>query len=733
MAEPAAGLYVELRALVSKFSSDMDSAVKKVTDVEKGITKVFKNIERVTQAALVIGGVVAVKKFADSLTALAEKGEVAESIADGFKRLGGSSSEIEEARKSVLGMVDSFDLMKIANEGLVRGIPQFNENFSEIAELGARLANTLGKDTKGAIEEVTQALATASEKQLRNVGIIIDADKAYQNYAEQIGVSADQLSKAQKLEARQLAAMEQLTPAIERQAEVTDSVANAHDAFKAALSEATKEMGIAVNNNDELREAWRTLEEQIKKVDWNEIGENIAALGGMVLKFAAEAIPAVQSFFNEFTVGAKVLNRAILEYQAGADSITAAFDKAYDAVASEEKTKKAVQSLTDIKEEAERLREAIGGASSQKELQRYLPQLSAVVEKWKEFGDTAPALKKDLQDVTTLYRQQSETLPTVTQAVITHSEKSSKAIEAEQKSLDKLQKEVEKYRDKWDDLISQGKEDSLKKQIETAIDELNSADFNGLKEELRKTIQEGFLQEWEKAIEVGAVTFEQANAEAMRKAGQEVDELVRDFDRKQEDSFGKIFDNVGSLASSFTTITGMVEDTFGVKLPDGLKKALSVLTEIVNAIKAISEIAKAINSIIGFINGQGGGSGGGSVIPGVDIVPDEIPVIGGLLAYGGVLDSPTVLNSKGKNYLAGEAGMEAIMPLTRIGGKLGVMASGGSGGTKIYIDARGATPGTEAAIRQVFRDMESGIIARAVDATLETVQRGGSYSREFSA
>ena len=62
-------------------------------------------------------------------------------------------------------------------------------------------------------------------------------------------------------------------------------------------------------------------------------------------------------------------------------------------------------------------------------------------------------------------------------------------------------------------------------------------------------------------------------------------------------------------------------------------------------------------------------------------------------ANGGVVNSPTVFPFASGIGLMGEAGSEAIMPLTRIGGKLGVKAQGG--GTtinqNISVDARGSS------------------------------------------
>ncbi|MEY8143015.1 hypothetical protein [Falsihalocynthiibacter sp. CO-5D18] len=69
-------------------------------------------------------------------------------------------------------------------------------------------------------------------------------------------------------------------------------------------------------------------------------------------------------------------------------------------------------------------------------------------------------------------------------------------------------------------------------------------------------------------------------------------------------------------------------------------------------------------------------------------------------ASGGVVNGPTFFPMNGpKTGLMGEAGPEAIMPLTRIGGKLGVRAAPGGGGgnssVSIHVDVTGARGNAE--------------------------------------
>ena len=107
-------------------------------------------------------------------------------------------------------------------------------------------------------------------------------------------------------------------------------------------------------------------------------------------------------------------------------------------------------------------------------------------------------------------------------------------------------------------------------------------------------------------------------------------------------------------------------------------------------------------------------------------------------AQGGINYSPKYFPMADGNVgLWGEAGPEAIMPLGRdSSGRLGVRAHGGFGGgySPIYnIDARGSQVGVERLIREVIRQEEPSIRARAVNQSMAAVtgeaNRGGRFSK----
>ena len=99
-------------------------------------------------------------------------------------------------------------------------------------------------------------------------------------------------------------------------------------------------------------------------------------------------------------------------------------------------------------------------------------------------------------------------------------------------------------------------------------------------------------------------------------------------------------------------------------------KALdSAITPVTNALSA--GITGALGSLTGAIGGAFTFADGGAFSSG------RVRAF----ANGGVVDSPTFFPMRGGTGLMGEAGPEAIMPLTRgADGRLGVAAAGGAGG-----------------------------------------------------
>lgn len=142
-----------------------------------------------------------------------------------------------------------------------------------------------------------------------------------------------------------------------------------------------------------------------------------------------------------------------------------------------------------------------------------------------------------------------------------------------------------------------------------------------------------------------------------------------------------------------------------VDLASGATKAGDAFKQMgLNVIRAIEQmivnmtiaapIARGLQSILGgFLPGAGiGWAGQPTQLGDATLVRNAVGGIfsgSGISSYSNtIVDKPTIFPFAKGIGLMGEAGAEAIMPLTRIGGKLGVLAEGGSGGDT-YIDMSG--------------------------------------------
>ena len=122
-------------------------------------------------------------------------------------------------------------------------------------------------------------------------------------------------------------------------------------------------------------------------------------------------------------------------------------------------------------------------------------------------------------------------------------------------------------------------------------------------------------------------------------------------------------------------------------------------------------IFKAIMTAIGGPAAAAAGGAGGVAKGGVYTGGSRQPFQG--FATGGIVDRPTRFGMYGNGGVMGEAGSEAIMPLTRLpDGSLGVKAQGGSGGGDILINMTVNTSDADSfrkSKKQITRELSRGI------------------------
>ncbi|MBX9580475.1 MAG: hypothetical protein K2X87_09220 [Gemmataceae bacterium] len=285
-------LLIDLRADVANLQADMNKAAGvvqtstgKMSSVVRGFFEgLGQGLARGLTQALT-NPLQSIKALDAALGRLADAGDEAGAVFDNFRSLGGSVSAIQDAKRAVLGTVDSFDLMRAANEGLIRGIPRLNENFAALAEFANRFADATGQETVPVLNELVNALSTGAPKALKQFGFDL-----------QEGATQAQ---------NQAAAIAQLGQRMAELAPLGESVTQGQERLGAALAEAFKQVGIGVNESAELSKVYNALADAVERIDWRQVGDDVASMVASVVG----VLPSLQSVvdtINTMALGLEV-------------------------------------------------------------------------------------------------------------------------------------------------------------------------------------------------------------------------------------------------------------------------------------------------------------------------------------------------------------------------------------------------------------------------------------------
>lgn len=673
----AGGLFVDLSLGVATLQTHARQAISTLQQVEKGFGRVAEGAATGAKAAAkaLAGLATAVVTLERGLSKLASVGEVAGAIRENFEKLGGSATQLEAARKASVGLVDSFELMRIANDGLLKQIPGFRENFGQIADLGTRIADSLGIEAADGIQRVVDALSTAKTQALSSIGITVEQEKAYRAYADSINVTADSLTKAQKKEALQIAAINQLVEATERLLPAGGSVSDAQDAVATAMSEATKEIGIQINQNDALAKIWRDVEKAINDVNWKDVGRDISAIAEIISRNLVPALSSAISEVENLATGFRVLMTAL---EVGSLS------EATDLVANQKFLEK----------QADASKEAVKAIKELQSIQVFdgdkfvltaegMERAKAATDRLREAMASGNVVTKDadkiLESAEKTIRMYDGTIEKSVEPTKRFGEASEKALKTTGEEAKKATEELARFQEEWQKVVSDQSQESLKSQIDAAIESLDSVSVSNLTEELRRSVQDGFVAEWQDAINSGAISLEEVTKAAGVEGQKVVDEYAQQLQERSEEAYKNSIDTWRGLFEN--AITGVTFD-----LESALKQvAVGFAAELAHAIfgslgginiGSPADLGGAIfQSIFGGSGGAGGLLGGSDGLLGAGILGAGAGGLLGSLGGGaGVLLSTGEVIAAGSAIPAGATAVgSAALPATGILGALGPM------------------------------------------------------------
>lgn len=144
----------------------------------------------------VTAGAYALNQLADAANRAADLSRAFDTLT---RRIGGTSeTALPKLRQATRNLVSDFDLMKQANNAIILGLPVTEDSMAKLAEQAVILGKAVGLDAASSIESLITGLGRQSKLMLDNLGIVIDVEKAYQDYATTIGKTASDLTDAER-------------------------------------------------------------------------------------------------------------------------------------------------------------------------------------------------------------------------------------------------------------------------------------------------------------------------------------------------------------------------------------------------------------------------------------------------------------------------------------------------------------------------------------------------------
>jgi len=198
-------------------------------------------------------------------------------------------------------------------------------------------------------------------------------------------------------------------------------------------------------------------------------------------------------------------------------------------------------------------------------------------------------------------------------------------------------------------------------------------------------------------------------------------ELNESISSKFDETLKKLTGGIDNLESKTKDTASSIKDVFTDVSSSISSNITNVITGATSALDALRNVAnQIIGSIISSIIGSpdGGGflgdlfsSAKGNVFSGGSPVP---------FANGGIISGRTTFPmGNGGTGLAGEAGNEAIFPLSRVaGGKLGISAEGVSNDNVVINQINNFTPDVRATVREEIANAASLLINASKQATI---------------
>lgn len=223
-------------------------------------------------AGFAIGGgadmlINAAQQAGAAIVELSQRGLALNTVRASFDELAASAGQSGDAilqalRKASGGAVADMELMLAANKAMMLGVADTAEEMTALLDIARERGAAMGMTVSQAFSDIVTGLGRESALILDNLGIIIDSQKAFDDYAKTVGTTAEALDSAQRKQALVNAVMEQGGAG-----GGAESATNAFSQLGAAVANLQGSVGQWINENTALISSMNALAGAVQGVN----------------------------------------------------------------------------------------------------------------------------------------------------------------------------------------------------------------------------------------------------------------------------------------------------------------------------------------------------------------------------------------------------------------------------------------------------------------------------------
>ena len=157
------------------------------------------------KAGMVAGAFFGTRALLDGMKQAIQLSAKFEGVSTGFNQLakssGFASDTLNKLQIATDNTMSSMDLMTQANNAMLLGIFESDDQMANMFDTAQRLAKALGKDAAFGIESLVTGMGRQSKLMLDNLGIMVKAEDAYKAFADELGTTVSGLTDQEKKQA----------------------------------------------------------------------------------------------------------------------------------------------------------------------------------------------------------------------------------------------------------------------------------------------------------------------------------------------------------------------------------------------------------------------------------------------------------------------------------------------------------------------------------------------------